>query len=547
MTTPDLTDISLSGQRWARLRAWAGYALFAGILAWAMADAPQVLWQADPLWLAAVVPFTLLNLFFQVIQTRIFLHDRGVETPGWRIPAHFTLKKAVLNIVMPIRTGTLLLLGMLTNHYPVRSMDFVGYMVVASLYSLLISLLGAVWLFLPGVWFASSLILLLLFLTLARHSPKIPFSGCTLSLFLNSLGMFVTYTAGLWFLFLGFGHALPPRETVVMAVILNVLALVNVTPGNMGIREMVMGAIAPMLAVPITVGILAGAAFFSIRLAMVGLLLGGMEAGILISQKRNRPPTPLLARPREKLVQWLALLRSTPLHPVWLGRGVKQAPVRILREQVGGLVLDVGAADSPWQDMLPAGARYIALDYYQTARNWYGSQPHVYGHAQQLPFASGRFDWILLLNVMEHIPNPGLCADEIYRVLKPEGRLLLQVPFLYPMHDVPLDFQRFTPYGLEVMARESGFHVESLETFGHPVETAGHFLNIALSRGFLDLLSQRHPLAILVVFLPPLVVLINLAAWLAGKVLPAHPMICQSLLTVWRKPLVSDESPESTL
>jgi hypothetical protein len=290
VTKSDLPGISSSCQRWwVRTRAWAGYALFAGILAWAMADAPQVLWQADPLWLTAVVPFTLLNLFFQVIQTRIFLHDRGVETPGWRIPVHFTLRKAVLNIVMPIRTGTLLLLRMLTNHYPVLSMEFVGYMVVASLYSLVISLLGAVWLFVPGVWFTSGLILLLLLLTLARHSPKIPFSGCVWSLFFITLGMFATFTAGLWSLFQGLGYALPPRETVTMAVILNTLALVNVTPGNMGIREMVMGAIAPMLAVPVTVGILTGAAFFSIRLAMVGLLLGGMEAGMFIFRKKNRP------------------------------------------------------------------------------------------------------------------------------------------------------------------------------------------------------------------------------------------------------------------
>jgi hypothetical protein len=285
---PEFPNISSSGP-WARIRAWAGYALFAGILAWALADAPHILWQADPLWLLAVVPFILLNLLFQVIQARIFLLNRGVVTPGWRIPVHFTLKKAVLNIVMPIRTGTLLMLRMLTNHYPVISVDFVGFMVIASLYSLVLSILGAVWLFFPGVWFTSSLILFLLLLSVVRHSPKIPFSGCVWPMFFITLGLFATFTAGLWSLFHGFGHALPPRETVTMAVILNTLALVNVTPGNIGIREMVMGAIAPMLSVPVTVGILAGAAFFSIRIAIVGLLLVGMEAGKFIPRKSNRP------------------------------------------------------------------------------------------------------------------------------------------------------------------------------------------------------------------------------------------------------------------
>jgi hypothetical protein len=286
---PELPGIPASG-RWVRLRAWAGYALFAGILVWAMFDAPHVLWQAEPFWLLAAVPFILLNLLFQVIQIRVFLVDRGVAIPGWRVPVHFTLKKAVLNIVMPFRTGTLLMLRMLTNHYPVIGVDFVGFVVIASLYSLFLSILGAVWLFFPGVWFTSGLILFLLLLGVARHSPRMPFTSCIWPLFFITLGLFATFTAGLWSLFHGFGHALPPRETVTMAVILNALALVNVTPGNMGIREMVMGVIAPMLSVPISVGILAGAAFFSIRIAMVGLLLWGLEAGMFISRKNGLPP-----------------------------------------------------------------------------------------------------------------------------------------------------------------------------------------------------------------------------------------------------------------
>ena len=255
-----------------------------------MLDAPQTLWQADPLWLLTVVPFILLNLLFQVIQTRIFLISRGTETPGWQIPVHFTLKKALLNIIMPIRTGTLLMLGMLTHHYSVSKLDFVGFMMVASLYSISLSILGVAWLFLPETWFISSLILFFLLLSVARLSPKIPFFSCVWPLFFSSLGIFATFTAGLWCLFQGLGYALPPRETVTMTVILTTLALINITPGNIGIREVVMGAIAPMLSVPITVGILAGAAFFTIRIAIVGLLLGGLEAEKFIFKKNTLPP-----------------------------------------------------------------------------------------------------------------------------------------------------------------------------------------------------------------------------------------------------------------
>ena len=191
---------------------------------------------------------------------------------------------------MPFRTGTLLMLQMLTNQYSVSSIDFVGFMVIASMYSLFFSVMGVIWLFMPEVWFAFSLILFLLILSVTRYSSRIPFSGCVWPLFFLALGLFATFTAALWVLFLGFGHELAPRQTVTMAVILNTLALVNVTPGNMGIREMVMGAIAPLLSVPIAIGILAGAAFFAIRIAVVGLLLWGMEVGIYISRRNIVPP-----------------------------------------------------------------------------------------------------------------------------------------------------------------------------------------------------------------------------------------------------------------
>ncbi|MBF0438734.1 MAG: class I SAM-dependent methyltransferase [Magnetococcales bacterium] len=234
--------------------------------------------------------------------------------------------------------------------------------------------------------------------------------------------------------------------------------------------------------------------------------------------------------------RWLQWLRATFFHPAWLTNGVKRAPIPWLRCQVRGRVLDIGAADGLWRRYLSRDVSYLTLDYYQTAHDWYGTRPDVYGTAEQLPFSLEQFDWVLLLNVMEHLPHPQSCVCEILRVLKPGGRLLLQIPFLYPLHDVPLDFQRFTPYGLEVLAQENGFVVESTQTLGHSVETAGLLLNIALSRCFLDLGIRRHPLFLLVPLVPVVVVMINLAVWCAAKILPSHPMICQGLLAVWKKP-----------
>jgi hypothetical protein len=61
------------------------------------------------------------------------------------------------------------------------------------------------------------------------------------------------------------------------AVTLNALGTVSATPGNMGVREVVLGAMAPYLSVSVSAGILAGAVFQVLRLAVNGLALLSLE------------------------------------------------------------------------------------------------------------------------------------------------------------------------------------------------------------------------------------------------------------------------------
>ena len=45
-----------------------------------------------------------------------------------------------------------------------------------------------------------------------------------------------------------------------------------------------------------------------------------------------------------------------------------------------------------------------------------------------LPFDDASFDWVLCNHVLEHIPNDTKAMQELFRVLKPGGTALLQVP-----------------------------------------------------------------------------------------------------------------------
>jgi SAM-dependent methyltransferase len=73
------------------------------------------------------------------------------------------------------------------------------------------------------------------------------------------------------------------------------------------------------------------------------------------------------------------------------------------------------------------------------------------GH--DLPFVDGSFDGVICQAVLEHVLDPQRVADEIWRVLSPDGLVYSEVPFLWPVHAGAFDFMRFTHLGHRRMWR----------------------------------------------------------------------------------------------
>lgn len=78
----------------------------------------------------------------------------------------------------------------------------------------------------------------------------------------------------------------------------------------------------------------------------------------------------------------------------------------------------------------------------------------VAGDGEQLPFRDQVFDGVVLDAVIEHLAHPHRVIAEVRRVLKPGGVVLAHVPFLYPFHAAPHDYQRYTPMGLRMLFEE---------------------------------------------------------------------------------------------
>ncbi|NUM47374.1 MAG: class I SAM-dependent methyltransferase, partial [Anaerolineales bacterium] len=66
---------------------------------------------------------------------------------------------------------------------------------------------------------------------------------------------------------------------------------------------------------------------------------------------------------------------------------------------------------------------------------------------------SDKFDTIICTQVLEHVPNPFSAVDELYRILRPGGRLFITVPFLNNYHMEPDDYWRFTEYALAFLLK----------------------------------------------------------------------------------------------
>jgi SAM-dependent methyltransferase len=124
-----------------------------------------------------------------------------------------------------------------------------------------------------------------------------------------------------------------------------------------------------------------------------------------------------------------------------------------------GKVLNAGAG---WRDV----SHLVDGELINQDISWPGddrSNIHIHSPIHQIPVESNYFDAILCIAVLEHVENPEEVVPELYRVLKPGGHLILEVPFLQPEHKVPTDFQRYTKDGLIRLVSHHGFCVESIK------------------------------------------------------------------------------------
>lgn len=129
----------------------------------------------------------------------------------------------------------------------------------------------------------------------------------------------------------------------------------------------------------------------------------------------------------------------------------------------GSLVLDLGGNRVSKRGVFDIDAYGLRVVYTDVSS---AKKPHAQADAASLPFRSEAFDGVICSEVLEHVPDPRVVLGEVYRVLKPHGRLLLCVPFLNRIHGDPQDYGRYTDSFLRDTLERMGFREVEIERQG---------------------------------------------------------------------------------
>lgn len=151
-----------------------------------------------------------------------------------------------------------------------------------------------------------------------------------------------------------------------------------------------------------------------------------------------------------------------------------------------GVLYDLGAGESAYKDFfLQHASKYVAVDW---ASSYHDTKADITADLNKpLPIESAIADTVVSISVMEHLCEPQSMLNEAFRILKPGGRIVLQVPWQWWVHEAPYDFFRYTPYGLKYLFEKAGFAEVTIES------QSGFFTTWILKLNYFSLRFIRGP------------------------------------------------------
>lgn len=193
-----------------------------------------------------------------------------------------------------------------------------------------------------------------------------------------------------------------------------------------------------------------------------------------------------------------------------------------------GRLLDVGCGQKPYRRLFPA-SEYVGLEV-DTPENRARKQADYFYDGQTFPFPDQSFDGVICNQVLEHVFTPDRFLQEISRALKPEGTLLLTVPFVWDEHEQPWDYARYSSFGLKSLLEKNGYEVILQNKINPDVRVLFQLVNAYLYKVLWTRWSIVNVLTCALIMAP-----FNILGALLHRVLPDNPSLFLDQLVLARK------------
>jgi len=124
----------------------------------------------------------------------------------------------------------------------------------------------------------------------------------------------------------------------------------------------------------------------------------------------------------------------------------------------GSSVLDVGCGLRPYESFF-THCKYIGIDVESSSKNSETKKPDHFFDGTHIPLKDKQIDAVICTEVLEHCIAPEELVLEMHRVLKPGGKVLITVPFIWGIHEAPFDFRRYSPFGVSKLLEDANFEI----------------------------------------------------------------------------------------
>ena len=159
-----------------------------------------------------------------------------------------------------------------------------------------------------------------------------------------------------------------------------------------------------------------------------------------------------------------------------------------------GTLLDIGCGKMPYKEHIMKTSKlssYVGLDIDTALQYDAVVKPDFFWDGKQMPFEENHFDCAMATEVLEHCPDPLVVMKETFRVLKPGGFMFGTIPFLWPLHEVPHDEYRYTPFALRRLFQEAGYERIEIHATGGWHASMAQMLGLWMKRSPLPARFKR--------------------------------------------------------